>query len=205
MATPPSSIGDVLFTKTQQRVLGLLYGNVEHSYYLNELVRLADMGKGTIKRELDRLAAVGLVTVSKRGNQNHYQANTKNPIYRELKGIVDKTFGVAGILSSALQPVLPSVDFAFVYGSVAKGEEHASSDIDVMLVGDSLSYTNIMNLMLPAEEQLGRSISPILYSRKEFDDKLQKQQSFLSRVLTQNKLWLAGEMQFASDYKDVNQ
>ena len=202
MSIPHSAIGDALFTKTQQRVLGLLYGAPEQSYYVNELIRLADMGKGTVRRELEKLCSVGLVTVSKQGNQSHYQANPLSPIFTELKAIIDKTFGVVAALSSALQPVLADMEFAFIYGSIAKGEEHSASDIDLMLVGGGISYTATMDLLLPAGQQLGRKINPTIYSQQEFDDRLKKQQSFLNRVLLQNTLWLHGEEAFSQQYQE---
>src|SRR5450631_2285351 len=141
-----SAIGDALFTKTQQRVLGLLYGKPEQSYYLNEIVRLAAVGKGSVNRELDKLCAAGLLTVSRQGNQNHYQANANNPIFNELKAITQKTFGVVDIIKAALAPLLPQLNCAFIYGSVAQGTEHAGSDIDLMLVCDDMSYSEVMEL-----------------------------------------------------------
>lgn len=202
MDIPQSAIGDALFTKTQQRVLGLLYGRPERSFYLNELVRLADMGKGTIRRELDKLCSVGLVAQTRQGNQNHYQANPSNPVYSELKGIIDKTFGVAGVLAAALNQSLSEITFAFVYGSVAKGREGADSDIDLMLVSDYLGYSEVMSLLHPAEQLLGRKINPTLYSAKEFDERITERQNFLSRVLAQSTLWLHGESNFNQQYHE---
>ena len=187
------ALGDALFTKTQRRGLSVLYGKPEQSFYLNEIIRLADIGKGTVVRELEKLCAAGLLTVSKRGNQHHYQANKDSPIFEELKSIIRKTFGLADILKTALQPLLPNVKLAFVYGSVAKNTEHAGSDIDLMLIGDDLSYTDVMELCIPAERQLGRKINPTLYTEKEFYERIAKQQSFISRVLEQDKLWIIGE------------
>ena len=86
-----TTIGDALFTKTQQRVLGLLYGKPGKNFYTNEIVRWADMGRGTIRRELDRLVSAGLLVVTRKGNQHHYRANSNNPIYHELLDIVRKT------------------------------------------------------------------------------------------------------------------
>lgn len=188
-----SAIGDALFTKTQQRVLGLLYGKPEQSYYLNEIVRLADMGKGTVRRELEKLVKVGLLTIKKQGNQNHYQANPNNPIFNELKAITQKTFGIVDILRTALQAILEKSELAFVYGSIAKGVEHSASDIDVMLVGDNLDYTALMSLLIPAEAQLGRKINPTVYTPQEFIQRKQQGHHFLTRVLAQDKLWLVGE------------
>jgi len=189
-----SAIGDALFTKTQQRVLGLLYGKPEQSYYLNEIVRLAAVGKGSVNRELDKLCAAGLLTVSRQGNQNHYQANANNPIFNELKAITQKTFGVVDIIKTALAPLLPQLNCAFIYGSVAQGTEHAGSDIDLMLVGDDMSYSEVMELLAPAEKQLGRTINPTLYTVAEFTDRKNSHQPFITRVIEQPKLWLMGEL-----------
>ena len=185
-----SAIGDALFTKTQQRVLGLLYGKSEQSFYLNELVRLAGMGKGAVSRELTKLTAAGLLTVVRQGNQSHYQANAENPIFLELKAIIQKTFGVVGVLQMALATLLPQLELAFVYGSVAKGREHAKSDIDILLVGDDLSYEQVMTLLEYAEQQLGRTINPTLYDPQEYKTRMEAKQSFITRVMAQPKLWV---------------
>jgi len=120
---------DALFTKTQQRVLALLFGQSQRSFYANEIIGLAGSGSGAVQRELARLESAGLVTVRRIGNQKHYQANPDAPIFAELRAIVLKTFGAADVLRAALQPVWPLIDLAFVYGSLAKGTEHAGSDV----------------------------------------------------------------------------
>lgn len=196
--TSQSAIGDALFTKTQQRVLGLLYGKPEQSYYLNEIVRLAAVGKGSVNRELEKLCAAGLLTVARIGNQNHYQANPRCPVFNELTAIVQKTFGVTDILKAALATLLPKVELAFVYGSVAKGSEHAGSDIDLMLVADDVAYSELMALLSPAEKQLARTINPTLYSVKEFAERQHNQPAFITRVMEQPKLWLVGESQYST-------
>lgn len=179
------SIGDALFTKGQQALLALFFGLPDRSFYLNEVVRLANMGRGATSRELAKLTAAGLLIASKQGNQNHYQANKTSPIFCELSGIVKKTFGVAGVLKTSLRELLPKLNNAFVYGSVAKGEDHAGSDVDVMLVGNELSYSEIMQLLETAEAQLQRTVNPTIYSVEEFDTRLADGQSFLSKVMTQ--------------------
>jgi len=185
-----SSLGDALFTKTQQRVLALLYGKPDQSYYLNEIVRLANVGKGSVIRELNKLTAAGLLTVTQQGNQNHYQANPQTPIFNELKQIVQKSIGVVAVIKSALTPLLPALDQAFIYGSIAKGTENANSDIDVMLVGTELSYSEVMELLDAAEQTLARTINPTLLTPMEMKQRLKTNQSFLTRVMEQPKLWL---------------
>src|SRR5690554_1592357 len=178
-----TAIGDALFTKAQQKVLAVLFGQPEQSFYLNELVRLADMGRGAISRELSKLTDAGLLVMHKQGNQNHYQANHASPIMHELVAIVRKTFGVAAVLKIALAPILPQLEQAFVYGSIAKGNEHAGSDVDVMLVGDNLSYSEVMQLLEAAELQLQRTVNQTISTPKKFEKGLEKGQIFVTKVM----------------------
>jgi len=187
-------IADALFTKSQQRVLSLLFGKPDASFYTNEIVRQASMGRGTITRELEKLASSGLVTVTKAGNQRHYQANQESPVYKELSGIVRKTFGIADVLKQALQPVNEKLELAFVYGSVAKGTETFDSDIDLMLIGGGLNYNEVIELLMPAEESLQREINPTLFTQKEYQNRLEDGQSFLQRVMDQPKIMIKGEI-----------
>nr|WP_260295290.1 nucleotidyltransferase domain-containing protein [Sedimenticola hydrogenitrophicus] len=190
MESVTTNIGDALFTKTQQRVLGLLFGRPQQSFYLNELVRMAGVGKGSVMRELEKLRAAGLLTVTRIGNQNHYQANAENPIFAELKGIAQKSFGLVDIVGSALRPLLDEIELALIYGSMAKGAEHAGSDIDLLLVSDSLSYGAVMEVLVEAETQLGRTINPTLYTPREFAERKRKQQHFITRLMGQQVLWI---------------
>jgi predicted nucleotidyltransferase len=185
-------IGDALFTKTQQKVLGLLYGKPDKRFYTNEIVRWADMGRGTIGRELVRLEQAGVLVVTQEGNQHYYQANSLCPVFDELKSLVRKTFGLRGVIAAALAPLLDNVDLAFIYGSMAKGGDHQASDVDLMLVGDSLNYGEVMELLLPVEESQGRPVNPTLYSPDDFKIRLREGNSFLVRLLEQPKLMIKG-------------
>lgn len=183
---------DALFTKTQQRVLAVLFGQSDRSFYANEIIKLAASGSGAVQRELARLEAAALVTVHRVGNQKHYQANHDAPIFAELHGIVLKTFGVADVLRAALQPMWPLVDLAFVYGSLAKGTEHAGSDIDLMVVGSVPSNAELLETLLPAQTQLGRAVNPTLYTPAEFAQRVHDGKSFIVRVLEQPKIFVKG-------------
>lgn len=181
-------MGDALFTKAQQKVLALLFGQPNRSFYLNEVVRYAAMGKGAISRELVKLCDANLLTMTKQGNQNHYQANAGSPIFNELKQVVLKTFGLVVFLRKGLEPLLPQLERAFVYGSTAKGNDHVGSDVDVMLVGNDLSYGEIMQMLEPVEKQLQRSVNLTLYSPAEFAHRLAAGQSFISKVMAQARI-----------------
>jgi predicted nucleotidyltransferase len=192
------TIADSLFTKTQQKVMGLLFRKPDTSFYLNEIVRLADMGKGTIKRELEKMTQAGLLTVKRIGNQTHYQANPASPVYDELISISRKTFGLADIIRQALQAdgsliADDSIQYAFIYGSIAKGEDTTQSDIDLMIIGDDLAYTDMMNLLIPIEKELQRQINPSIYTLEGFKNKLNEKNSFITRVLKQEKINVIGD------------
>lgn len=187
-----TSISDALFTKTQQKVLGLLFGMPDKSFYTNEIMRWASMGRGTVGRELDKLVNAGLLTATREGNQNHYQANSENPIYTELVSIVKKTFGVADEIRDVVQLFDDNIELAFIYGSIARGTESKSSDIDLMLVGKGLHYGDIIEVLMPLEETLQRTINPTIYDTKDFATKLDKGNSFLTRVMEQPKIMIKG-------------
>ena len=186
------TIGNALFTKTQQQVLGLLYGNPEQSYYMNEIVRTLGMGKGTVKRELDKMQAAGLLTVSPLANQNHYQANPASPVFNELKSIIEKMSGVEGVIKASLQTVADKIEHAFLFGSIATGSATPESDIELFLVVNDLGYTEVTGLLKNVEQQLGRAVIPTLYEKKEFEERREKKQFFIRRVLEQPKIYLLG-------------
>ena len=192
MGTKKTSLGEALFTKTQRRVLGLLFGNPDRSYYVNEIVRFAGSGIGAVQRELERLETAQLVTASKIGNQKHYQANREAPIFEELRSIAMKTFGVANYLQDALTPLAKRIHAAFIYGSVAKGSDTASSDIDVMIVSDDLSFPDVIKALTKAEGAIGRSVNPSVLGSDEWSRKLSEAGGFLQRVMEQPRIYLVG-------------
>lgn len=189
---PDTSFSDALFSRTQQRVLGLLFGRPERTFYVNEIVRHAGIGIGTVQRELARLVAAGLLTVTRIGNQKHYQANRDAPIYEELRGIITKTFGIADVLRFALEPLGKRLTASFIYGSVAGGKEHAASDIDVMVLSDDLTYGEVISALESAETTLGRKANPTLYRLGEFQRKLTERNAFLRRVMERPRIYLIG-------------
>ncbi|MCB1941871.1 MAG: nucleotidyltransferase domain-containing protein [Candidatus Accumulibacter sp.] len=187
-----ASISDVLFSGVQQRVLGLLFGQPDRSFYGNEIARLGLTGRGALQRELERMHSSGLVTMSQVGRQKHYQANRNSPIFHELRGIVLKTFGLADVLRAALAEDANHVRCAFIYGSVAKGTDSAASDIDLMLIAEGLSYSHLFEVLAKAEEMLGRKVNPTLYAPEDFSRKLRDDNHFVTRVVDQPKIMLIG-------------
>ena len=187
-----TSLADALFSGTQQRVLGLIFGQPRRSFYATELIGLTGGGSGAVQRELARLSQSGLVTIHPVGNQKHYQANPDSPIYAELCGIAQKTVGLAEPLREALAPLAKKIVAAFVYGSVAKRQDTAASDIDLMLISDTLGYADVFAVLEDVGARLGRPVNPTLMTRKELAKRVAGDSSFVTRVLAQPKLWLIG-------------
>lgn len=190
MQTLPLS--DAQFTATQQKVLGLLYGKPDQSFDANKIARWVQVGKGSLMRELDHLQRAGILTLNRQGNQTHYRANPDCPIYTELLGIVRKTFGIGEQLRAALAPLANRLVWAFVYGSIAKGSDHAGSDIDLMLIGENIGYGDVVERLLPVEKRLGRSINPTIYMPADWLAKKAAGNSFVPRVSEQDKINLIG-------------
>lgn len=188
------SLSNALFPGTRQRVLGILYGQPARSFYANEVIGLAGSGSGAVQRELAALASSGLVTVRSLGNQKHYQANPDSPIFEELCAIIMKTVGLAEPLRAALEPVSAQITAAFVYGSVAKKTDTASSDIDLMVISDELGYGDIFTALEEVCMTLNRPINPTILSKDEFHQRITKKESFLTRVLEQPKIWIIGKL-----------
>lgn len=188
------SIASALFSDSQSRVFRWLFGQPERSYHLNELLRLTNLGSASLQRELGKLAEAGLVNSEKVGNLRRFQANKDSPVFDELVALTRKTLGAQPLLQEALAPMQEKLEQAFIYGSVAKGTDTASSDIDVMVVGNDLLLGDVLKLLLPVESKLGRKISPTLYTPAEYKRRRAQKDSFLHRVLEQPVTPLVGDV-----------
>ena len=187
------SLSAALFTESQSRLYVWLFGQPERAFHLNELRRLTGLGSASLQRELKRLAMAGLVNAQAVGNLRRFQANPQSPVYAELLALTRKTLGTVPMLRDALQPLQPGLQSAWVYGSVARQTDTASSDIDVMLVGTDLLLSQVLARLEPAEALLGRKINPSCYTPEEFERRRAEPDSFVNRVLSQPMLPLIGE------------
>jgi predicted nucleotidyltransferase len=189
---PSSGLARILFTQVRQRVLGVLLANPARSFYANEIIGLVQSGTGAVQRELAKLEASGLVTVTTVGRQKHYQANAQSPVFEELRSLALKTFALADVLRDALAPHATNIRAAFVYGSVAKESDRASSDIDVMIIAERVTYAELFSSLDEASARLGRKIAPTLYTPAEWSDGQKRKNAIVARVLAQPKIWLVG-------------
>jgi predicted nucleotidyltransferase len=190
--TESSTLADALFPKVRQRVLAVLFGTPDRSFYANEVIALAQSGTGAVQRELADLSAAGLLTVSKQGNQKHYQANASAPVFVELRSLVLKTMGLADVLRTALAPLAAQIDAAFIFGSVARQQDTAHSDVDVMIVSSTLGYGEVFGALEGATASLGRKINPTLYTPADWAKRVHNDNAFVTRVWQQPKIWLIG-------------
>ena len=177
-----TSLADALFTTTQQRVLALLFGQPNRSFYASEMIERT--GSGAVQRELKRLASSGLVTVKRIGNQRHYQANPDATIFEELCSLMKKTVALAEPIRESLTPLADRINLALLYGSVAKGTDTARSDIDILIVADGITLEDVYSTLGPVEKELDRKISPTLYTPEEFARRKAGNSPFVSRVLS---------------------
>lgn len=187
-----TSLADALFTATQQRVLALLFGQPDRSYFATELIGLARVGSGAVQRELKRLTASGLVTVTRVGARKHYQANHASPVFDELHKLINKTVALDAPIRNALKQFNDQITFAAIYGSVAKHLDTAASDIDLLVVSDDMTLEQLYTALVVVEEDLSRKINPTLYTSEEFEQRKKKGSGFLVRVLAGEHAVLIG-------------
>lgn len=182
---------DLLFGNYRQRVLSLLLLNPDASYYVRELARLTGTSAGTLHKELSRLAQAGLLLRETQGNQVRYCANRTCPVFAELAGLFRKTTGMVSLLAEALTPLHDKIALAFIFGSVARGEEQAGSDIDLLLIGNA-GFAEVVKALYPLQETLQREINPVIYTREELRRQQQDNSPFIAELLTKPKLFVIG-------------
>lgn len=187
-----SGIGEALFPKIRRKALTLFLLNPEKQYYFREAVRLLGDTPGSLHRELKSLTAVGILSVEKIGMQKFYRANPESPVFDELKSIAEKTFGIADVIRDVLhKEAEDQIEMAWIYGSVATGQDTSSSDIDLMVIG-TLSFRELVAILKSVEEHMQRPINPTLYTESEFQKKVQDENHFLLNVLKSDKLFVVG-------------
>jgi uncharacterized protein len=192
MSTNSSALGDLLFGQTRGRILALLFGHPEQSFYIRQIARETRTSAGSVQRELEALASVGLIQRSDSGHQVYYQANRNHPVFPEIHALVAKTVGVFQVLGTALAPLASRISQAFVYGSLASGSENAQSDVDLMVVGE-VTLDEVLAELAPVEPRIGRPINPTLYSDSDFKTKIDSGNHFLRSVMQGKKVFLIGE------------
>jgi predicted nucleotidyltransferase len=181
-----------LFGRSRRAVLGLLYGHPDQEFYLRQVIRAAGGGVGGIQRELGQLTEAGILRRTVRGKQVFFRANADCPVFEDLKALVAKTSGAADVLRTALAPLSDRIRVAFVFGSLARAEQKAASDVDLMVVG-AVAFTEVVAAMADAQARLRREVNPTVYPPEEFCGKLSAGHHFLRNVLKREKIFLVGD------------
>jgi len=206
MGTIPGaiSLANALFSKVQQRVLALIFSHPERSFYMSEIVRHVHSGVGGVERELAKLELSGLVDVERIGNQKHYRANPNAPIFEELRGLIEKTVGLAEPIRRSFEPYANAIKSAFVYGSVAKQTDTAHSDIDLMVIGDDLNYSDLYSAAQHAESKLRRKVNPLFLSPKDWHRKASDAGSIINKISSSPKIFIIGTEKDLSSWANKN-
>jgi predicted nucleotidyltransferase/DNA-binding HxlR family transcriptional regulator len=188
----PDRLATVLFGKGKRAILAQLLGSPDRRFFVREIARGASVTASTLSRDLAALTEAGILERAQDGRQVYYQANPRCPVFEELKGLVTKTFGFADVLRETLFPFADRISLAFIYGSVARGEQTARSDIDLMIVGD-VGIAGFSERLLEAEKRLAREIVPTVFPKKEFREKVRAENHFLLSVLSSPVILLIGD------------
>jgi len=184
-------ISNLFKSKVRKALFKLYFTNPDSEFYLRELERMLSIPVSMIRKELLRLEKEGIFISHKKGNLTYYHVNKSYPLFSELKSIVFKTIGVQGLLEDALRKI-KGIEVAFIYGSYARGNEKASSDIDLCIIG-TINEDILVRRINKLEKLIKREINYTLYTKKEFTEKRRKKDSFILDLISNQKIILIGE------------
>lgn len=183
---------ELMFGTYRRELLAQLLLRPDEDFHLRELERMTGIPAGSLHRELKALFEAGLLLRERQGNQVRYQANRASPVYEELASIFRKTVGLAGVLSDALSDLSGRIKLAFIFGSLAVGQQKFSSDVDLMIIGD-ISLLEVVKALVSAQGKLGREINPVVMTADRFASQSEKKERFISRVVEEPKIFVIGE------------
>lgn len=183
-------LAELLSSRARAEVFRLLFGLSDTPLHLREIQRRAGLSLGTMQQEIQKLKRLGLLLSRANGNRLWYQANREHPLYPEIHRLVLKTIGLADVLRSTLRD--PKIEWAFVFGSIARGEETPGSDVDLMVVGD-LGLRGVTSLLSGVADKIGREINPHVFRRAELLKRKSARDPFLTRVLAEPRIFVVGD------------
>ena len=184
-----NNLSEILSSRTRAEIFRLLFGIADEELHVRELQRRSGLNDSTIRQELRKLVRLDLVKGRKDSNRVYYTANRSNPLYPELRSLVLKTIGLVDILRAVLQD--DGIQMAFVFGSIAEGKETADSDVDLFIVGN-LGLRTVSKLLSGSSRKIGREINPHVMIAKEFRNRIETGEHFISSVIESQKLFIIG-------------
>ncbi len=180
-----------LFPKTRQAILGAVLAHPDRAWYLADLARHLQLTPSTLQRELATLCETGVLKRYRDGNRVYYAPDAECPFMSELRGLIVKTGGFVDVLRRALEPLRPRIELAFFYGSIARGEQRSSSDVDLMIIGQA-TLRELAPALRQAEQEFGRQVNAVVYSADEWAKRKRRQNPFVSQVLRSEKILIVG-------------
>lgn len=196
-APPRASLADALFPKVRQRVLAVLFDAPQRSFYMGEVIALAQSGTGAVQRELADLAAAGILNVHKQGKQKHFQANTQSPVFKSLHTLVSKTMGVRNVLTAALAPVSRQVSAAYILNKPAAATSSAKAPVvTLVLFGSQLAEPAVASAVAEAlqgaSNTMARQVKFSMHTPETLASAMAHNDQFLHHLLRPSKTWLKG-------------
>jgi predicted nucleotidyltransferase len=183
-------LAEILSSKVRAEIFRLLFGMNDTGLHMREIARRSGFAIGTIQTELRKLLRLDLVYSKRDGNRTYYEANKAHPLFADIRRLVLKTVGLGDVLRGALHKS-PAIRCAFVFGSIARGEEKAGSDIDLMVIGDT-GFRKVVGLLEGASEQIGREINPHVFTPGELKKRIAAKDHFVSAVMGDARLFIKG-------------
>jgi len=183
------SLAEILSSKIRAEIFRLLFGTSGQPLHMRDIERKSGFAIGTIQGELKKLSGLDLVLKEKDGNRTYYRANKNHPLYSDIHNLVLKTTGLVDVLKNALET--KKIKLAFVFGSFARSEEKAGSDIDLMVIGN-LGLLDLTKLLANTQETLFREINPHIHSEEEFREKIKENDHFISQIVAGPKIFVIG-------------
>ncbi len=184
-----ADLTDIVSSRVKSEIFRLLFGLGQPELHLRELARQAGLSVGTVRQELQKLTHADLVSGRKDGNRVYYRANRNHPVHNDLRALVAKTGGLAELLKQRLDD--PRIRVAFVFGSVARGEARAQSDVDLIVIG-SLGLRALAGLLSGAADEIGREINPHVFTEAEWCERKAQGGHFVTAMLAAPKLFVKG-------------
>ena len=193
LVTPVSEMPSGLFGKTREALLSLLILRADERFHLRQISRLTGVGLGPVQRELAALVAMGLLARERSGHQVYFQARVDAPIFNELKNLLLKTSGAAGVLRALLAPFRPEIMAAAVFGSVAAGKSHLQSDVDVLIISASLTIRQLAATIRQGSSALSRDVNINLYRPEEWRQRVGEGHPLARSILQHPVVMLIGD------------
>jgi len=182
-------LAEILSSRARAEIFRLLLSGTGEELHVREIERRSGLNDSTLRQELRKLVRLDLVQSRRDSNRVYYRAKTENPLYPEIRNLVLKTSGLSDVLKSALMD--KRIRVAFVFGSIAHGDEKAGSDVDLMVIGQ-LGLRDLSRLLSGIEEKIGREVNPHVLREEEFRKRIRAKEHFISSMMETPKIFLIG-------------